>query len=220
MANQPPSLANDLLRIHKVITRGLRVGIEKGDQFIQNGFTDETTRKGYTDYVQALLLVLDAHHGGEDAIAFPAIQAKLPSAPYEKLSADHKVIEDRMHPIQEAVTAAAAGNDDAMPSLVDSLRAVNALWSPHIQIEERHFTADALEPVMPVKEQGRISGAMSKHSQEVATPGYLSLPFVLYNLEPDDRAALAAFMPPMLVNELIPKAWKEQWAPMKPFLLE
>jgi hypothetical protein len=31
---------------------------------------------------------------------------------------------------------------------------------------------------------------------------------------------MAASMPSMVLDELIPKAWKEQWAPMKPFLLE
>jgi hypothetical protein len=30
---------------------------------------------------------------------------------------------------------------------------------------------------------------------------------------------MAQQMPPVVSQELVPVAWKEQWAPMKPFLL-
>ena len=31
---------------------------------------------------------------------------------------------------------------------------------------------------------------------------------------------LASRMPPEMMEQLVPVAWKDQWAPMKPFLLE
>jgi hemerythrin-like domain-containing protein len=219
MTNQIPSLANDLLRIHRAITRGLSVGLEKGAQYVQDGFPDPATRKGYTDYVQSLAIVLAAHHLAEDEIAFPAISEKLPGVPYGKLATDHQAIDTLVGPLRQAVAQAAAGEDAALPGLVNGLRSIHDLWAPHIHIEETHFTPAALAGVMPVEEQMRLSGAMAQHSQEHATPGFLALPFVLFNLNPEDRAAMTATMPAMLVEELIPKTWKDLWAAMKPFLL-
>ena len=34
-----PNLAKDLVRIHKVVTRGLNVAIEQGQTFAQDGFS-------------------------------------------------------------------------------------------------------------------------------------------------------------------------------------
>jgi hypothetical protein len=51
-------------------------------------------------------------------------------------------------------------------------------------------------------------------------PHYLVVPFMLYNLEPGPRSILASRMPSEMTEQLVPVAWKDQWAPMKPFLLE
>ena len=220
MTNVQANLAQDLLRIHRAITRGLNVGLEKGAQYEQTGFPNPETRKGYTDYALALTLVLSSHHLGEDEVAFPAIRERLPAAPYEKLAADHHTIDRLLERFKPAVTQAAAGDGAALHQLVDVLRSVNALWAPHIHIEETSFSPQALGAVMGMDEQARLGGLISKHSAEHSDPAYLTLPFVLYNLAPEDRAVLASTMPPMLVQELIPKAWKDLWAPMKPFLLE
>jgi hypothetical protein len=46
------------------------------------------------------------------------------------------------------------------------------------------------------------------------------VPFILYNLSAEDRAIMAQQMPPAVSQELVPIVWKEQWAPMVPFLLD
>ena len=51
-----------------------------------------------------------------------------------------------------------------------------------------------------------------------AKPAPLSVPFLLYNSEPEDRAAFSSFMPPELTQQLVPIVWQDEWAPMKPFL--
>jgi hypothetical protein len=48
----------------------------------------------------------------------------------------------------------------------------------------------------------------------------LGVPFVLYNLPAQERAIQARTMPSAVVEELVPVVWKEQWAPMQPFLLD
>jgi hypothetical protein len=65
-----------------------------------------------------------------------------------------------------------------------------------------------------------VSGA--DQATVVPLPGTLSivqLPFFYFNLEPADRARLAAKMPPPLTQQLIPVDWKDAWAPMRPFFL-
>ena len=165
--------------------------------------------------------VLEAHHLSEDEVAFPYFKERLRSVPYERLSADHHEIETLLSSIKKATADVTAENaEDGMTRLIDGLRKVSSVWTPHIRIEEEHFSSKALSEVMSTEEQGRMSGAMGKHSQEHATPGYLALPFTLFNLDAVDRAEMAAEMPPMVMEELVPKVWKDQWAPMKPFLLD
>lgn len=217
----PSSIAQDLIRIHKVITRGLAVTVEKGTAYLQAGFPDSAIRRGYTDYALSLSIVLEAHHLGEDEVAFPALQEKLPTAPYERLSKNHLEIEVLLGMIRQTIPPLAETGDEAsLRHLLEILRKVTAIWRPHIQAEERHFAQEALSAVMSMDEQIHISGLMAKHGQEHSVPAYLALPFVLFNLAAEDRSAMAAKMPRTVLEELIPNVWKDQWAPMKPFLLE
>ena len=216
-----PNLAQDLIRIHRVITRGLTVGIAKGAEYLQSGVPQPQVFLGYSNYAHSLASVLGAHHQGEDQVAFPVLRIQLTSAPYERLSGDHHEIELLLDLIHQAVDDL-AGNapKDGVRILVDCLRRVYTLWVPHIQLEEYHFSREMIGAVMSLENQGQLSEAMGKHNQEHAGPPYWVVPFVLFNLEPEDRAAMAATFPPMIMDELVPKVWKDQWAPMKPFLLD
>jgi hypothetical protein len=221
LENNAPSLAQDLLRIHKVLSRGLIVAVERGQGFIQSGFPDPGMRTGYALYIQGLAAVLDGHHLSEDEIAFPALRDKIPSVPYERLTRHHQEIVALLDSVKNTLPVVEQGGDQAgLGELVDGLRKISDIWRPHIQAEEWYFSPEALDAVMSPEEQGIVSAAMGKYSQEHAVPGYLALPFVLFNLEAGDRAVMAASLPTTVVEELIPKVWKEQWAPMKPFLLE
>jgi hemerythrin-like domain-containing protein len=195
--------------------------VARGTDFMQAGFTDPGMRKGYADYTQSLVTVLDAHHLNEDEIAFPSLRDKITAAPYDRLTRNHQEIVVLLASVSKALPAVAEKGDQAdLLELVDILRKISSVWRPHIQTEEFYFSEEALAASVSPEEQERISAAMAKHSQEHSTPPSLVLPFVLFNLEAEDRAEMAATLPAMVVEELIPKGWKEQWAPMKPFLLE
>jgi hypothetical protein len=58
-----------------------------------------------------------------------------------------------------------------------------------------------------------------EHAQQHTVPDYLIVPFLLYNLPPDKRTFFAGEMPPVVTEQLVPVAWKDKWAPMKPFLV-
>lgn len=66
-----PNSGRDLVRIHRIATRGLDVSIENGRSFTRDGYPDSDTREGYVNYVQALVSVLHGHHLAEDDLVFP-----------------------------------------------------------------------------------------------------------------------------------------------------
>ena len=219
--SKKPSLAEDLARIHRVITRGLEVSIMHGEEFIQQGFPDAGVQKGYTDYVQSLVTVLDAHHTTEDELAFPFFMEKIPDAPYSRLAAEHDEMDQILVKSGEKLKELSGEKSAQMLTLLVSLlQRLSAIWLRHIGVEEIHFDEQAINSIMGPEEQGKMSGMMAKHSMDMSPQPFLTVPFILFNLAPADRAAMTANMPPVLVNQLVPVDWKEQWAPMKPFLLD
>ncbi len=219
MEKNTPTAAADLIRIHKVITRGIIVGLAKGREYMQTGFTQPEASLGYSSYTHSLVSVLGAHHTGEDLISFPEFRKVIPSAPYARLTSDHQQIERLLAPLPPAIAALAYDSLKGLMQIVDAFRQISALWEPHIQLEESYFSEAAINAVMDLKDQRRISEAASKHSQEHSGPPYWVIPFILYNLEPDEREVMAAGFPQMVLDELVPKAWADQWTPMKPLLL-
>jgi hypothetical protein len=219
--NDLPNLAQDLVRIHKAITRGLTVVVTRGTQFVREGFPDVRIRQGFADYILSLAGVLGAHHLGEDEIAFPAFRPKLPEVPYGRLTADHQFIETSLAVVRMSIGELAAGTSmEGLSTVVEALRKDTEVWIPHIQLEEKYFSQDAIAVVMTPDEQAQVSIALGKHSQEHVGPLYLALPFVLFNLAVKDRAAMSKTLPKQVTEELIPKVWQEKWAPMKPFFLD
>jgi hemerythrin-like domain-containing protein len=221
MAQSAPNLAQDLVRIHRVITRAINIDFNKGIEYLQSGFPTTETLHGYTSYTHCLAAVLGSHHTSEDIIAFPEFKKVLPSAPYARLTAEHEEVELLLASIRQAL-ADISGNSPqgGLKTLVNTLQKISRVWGPHIHTEERHFSKEALEAAFSPEEEQKISEAASKHSQEHSEPPYWVVPFILYNLEQEDRAIMAANFPPMIMDELVPKVWKDQWAPMKPFLLD
>ncbi len=219
---QKPNVANDLIRIHKIITRGLEVAMEQGRSFAQNGYPDQATRDGFVCYVQALASMTHGHHLTEDEVAHPYFRDKLLEMPYDVLTSEHQAMVPILEEIQAAIerVASEAESGDALGVLNRALARLADLWYPHFQKEEKHFTPEKVGALIDVDEQIRLAQQFAQHSQQHAGPDYLVVPFMLYNLEPADRAALSKAMPPVVTEQLVPVVWKEKWAAMKPFLLD
>jgi hypothetical protein len=210
----PPNLGAGLLAIHRVLTRGIAVARENGEVYAATGFPDDKTAEGYFRYVLALGSVMHGHHASEDEIAFPFLRDRLPDAPYDELAADHLTI----HAVLDDI--AAARESGSLADLNAALTRLSELWQPHIQKEEEFFTPAVSAEALSVQENIELSRQSAEHSSEVAQPAPLTLPFILYNLEPEDRALMTESMPPELTQHLVPVVWKDEWAPMKPFLLD
>jgi hypothetical protein len=221
MEQPKASLAQDLLRIHKVITRGLEVSLRSGRQYLEGGSQRAEELMGYSNYVHCLGAVLKAHHISEDIVIFPAARKVLPNAPYRQFSTDHRKIEALLIVLTQAIPGLAGDRAEESTKLVaDTVNEISSIWYPHIQLEEANFTQATIDCMFVQDEQRRIGGEVGKISQEYGTPQNWVVPFVLFNLELEERKSMAASLPPAIMDELIPKVWKDEWSPMKPFLLD
>jgi hypothetical protein len=217
-----PNVGADLLRIHRCITRGVQVSMQQSATFAQDGFPSPEVRDGFLLYLQAMKGVLDSHHLGEEEVTFPALREKMPTVPYDKLLADHRVIVGVLERLQGAVAAAAPEGAPAaaLHDLHDSIAMLSRLWYPHIAIEESFWNPGAISALLSDEENLELGRRIGEGSQKHLHAPAVELPFVLYNLEPEDRAVMVQAMPPAVTQQLVPVVWRDQWAPMKPFLLE
>jgi hemerythrin-like domain-containing protein len=216
-----PNVALDLLRIHSIITRALSVTSEKSQRFAQEGFPDASTKEGFLCYARSFVSVLHGHHLTENELAFPYFREILPDAPYDLLIAQHQELLRVLDEIKAAIEEVSADRQAAasLNKLNQALRRVADLWHRHIGIEQDHFTVARLAALINREEHIRLGRLFVEHSQKHTGPGYLVVPFLLYNLAPEERAILARNMPFLLKRLLVPVVWRARWASMRPFLL-
>jgi hypothetical protein len=216
-----PNIALDLLRIHSIITRGLEVATGKSQVFARDGFPDASTREGFVCYARSLVSVVHGHHLTENELAFPYFRTKLPDAPYDLLVAQHEELVHVLDQIKTAIedVASALQEAAALTRLNGALRQIGSIWHPHIGIEQDHFAPARIGPLLPPEEHARLGALFAEHGRRNMGPGYLVVPFLLYNLPPEERALFTRPMPFILTRVLVPVVWKKRWASMRPFLL-
>ena len=213
-----PNFARAMVTFHNIITRGLAVSLENAGH--GNSALDDN-RSGFSDYVHSLASLLHAHHLTEDDLVFPYLRTVLPEAPYDKLSSDHKLMEPTIETLENAKERWKSGAVDALGEMYSSVKSLNDLWHPHIAIEEKEiYVPEKLEELIEPQEHVRLMQQSAELSFKNMGPHNLVVPFMLYNLEPGPRSILASHMPSEITEQLVPVDWKDQWAPMKPFLLE
>lgn len=207
-----------MVTFHNIITRGLAVSLRNAGQ--QNSALEDN-RSGFSDYVHSLASLLYSHHLTEDELVFPYMKTVLPEAPYDKLSSDHKLLKPMIETLENANGRWKSGAEDALEEVSSSVESLNGLWHPHIAIEEKEiYVPEKLEELIEPQEHLRLMQQSSEIGMKNMGPHYLVVPFMLYNLEPGPRSILASHMPSEMTEQLVPVAWKDKWAPMKPFLLE
>ncbi len=216
-----PDVGADLTRVHKAITRGQNVIIERSAAFAETGFPKDIQPTGFADYVKSYTSLLNGHHITEDDLAFPLFRMKYPDIAYDRLADDHRKIVVMINEINALVDKIIARPDDKslFLELGKTMAGMKALWHPHIDLEEQAFSSKMIDAVFSAEEQAQMGQQMAQHAQKNSGPDYLIIPFYLFNLSTGDRADLLKQMPPMVTEQLVPIAWKDKWAAMKPFLL-
>jgi hypothetical protein len=138
------------------------------------------------------------------------------------LVSQHQAMSPLLNGLNAFVQKSRANGEDpeALTDLEKYLRQFDELWDAHIRIEEEYITVEKLAELLPPDVHHSLHQSFASYSQQHSQPAYLTIPFTLYNLEPDVRQILAGSMPPEITQNLVPVVWKEQWASMRPFLLE
>ena len=209
------SVAEDLFRIHRIISRALSVSIQKCDEYLVDQSLPPEEAKGFGMYVATLKWVTHSHHLTEDEIAFPYFKDKL-EAPYARLADDHRSMAYILIKLDKCLPGVSSGG---VGKLREILAEFGKLWGPHIRIEEEYFAADRLKAVVGMQEQVGLAKRFAEHGKNNAGPGSLALPFLFYNLEGTDREAFMMLFPWIVKKVLVPIAWRGRWKPMSPFLL-
>lgn len=217
-----PNIGSAMTIVHNAITRGLEESKKRSIIFLGAGYTNAAVRGGFETYVRTLGMVIKAHHSAEDHVVYPYLKPKLPDAPYDQLSIEHQQMDVLLNELKEAADAFADQNQDneTLKSLDRIVTNLTALWIPHIATEQLTLYEPPLtEAIMNAEEQLTLIQTATKHSLEQGNPA-LIVPFILYDLESEDRENMAVLMPTEILQEMIPTVWKHEWSPMQPFLLD
>lgn len=215
MSEKPmPNIGLDLQRVHRAITRGLAVSQENCQAFSEGGFPDATTAEGFWKYCLGLEAIANSHHVAEDEVYFPFLRERLPDVDFDTLVAEHQEMHNTLDEMRAAREAGSLGG------MQRALSSMAGLWHSHIAVEEAEFGPEVAAKTATVPETIELAQKAAALSQEHAQPAPLAMPFLLYNLEGEDRAFFLGAMPEQVTQQLVPIVWKDEWAAMKPFLLD
>jgi len=214
-------VGTDIIRFHRIITRSLEVAIQNVNSFLDMGAIKESKGEGFLNFMQSFSTVLDAHHLLENEKIFPYFKDKLPDAPYDRLMTQHKWFKDLLSQINGGISNIKSNLDEleSLNLLKTDLKQMDKIWHPHIGIEEDHIYGKVGDLNLSPEETNRLREEFSQFFQEHSEPASLVMPFVLYNLSPEDRAILAQGLPEIVTKQLVPVDWKDEWASMQPYLL-
>ena len=223
MSNEnQPNIGEDYIRFHKVMTRGLAVSLQNINEFLQIGALEKLNRKGFIKYVQSFSSVLHGHHQAEDEKIFPYFKDKLPEVPYERLMSEHEIFKVGLQEINTGLGHLKSENDElnSLKLLKSGFGKIDKIWNPHIKIENTQLYGKIGSLNIDIEEMIRIQTEDGKFFQDHTDPAYLVVPFVLYNLSPEDRTIASQGFPEMVTKKLVPIEWKDKWISMQPFLLK
>jgi hemerythrin-like domain-containing protein len=223
MSNEnQPNVGEDFIRFHRIVTRSLEVAIQNVNEFLEIGALEKSKREGFLNFVQSFSSFVEAHHLVENEKVFPYFMDKLPEVPYDRLMDEHKEIKAALQEINSGVTSLRSERDESrhLILLKSGLGKIDQIWLPHIQIEESQLYQRVGSLKIKLEEMIRIRTEFSQFFQERIGPAYLMMPFILFNLSPEDRAVLAHGLPETVTKQLVPIDWKDKWASMQPFLLK
>jgi len=211
------NLSESMFRIHRAISRALNVAVQVNKS---KGPAIEL-RPGFQLYLQALAAVLHAHHVSEDEVLFPFWRGVEPQAPIDTLIHHHRSIIPYLKDIHGWVALGLEGwKPDSISQLGTTIDGLNQLWHNHITLEESVFSVGQVVKLLSAEDGEELNTQLAAQSQQHAQPAELVIPFVLYNLEGEDREAMKVAFPPVVIEQMIPITWKPAWQPMQPFLLD
>jgi hypothetical protein len=220
MSDRELSLVDYFLTVHQVISRGVDISNAQIDDFVKNGFPNDTTCDGYLYYVYALTVLFDSHHKTEDDIGFPFFREALPNTHFEWLLEDHDLITgfiEELRPILGALNKREQVNINLV-LCKDLLWKISDRWYGHIGLEEEEFI-NLIDDLISNEERVRLFTQFKDYNYKLLEPHNLTFPFMLHNLEPQDQRHILTAYSEAWFADLNAPAWRAEWESMIPFLL-
>lgn len=218
--NTISELTAGLVRIHKVLTRAIDVIDKRSNHYAGNGFGSNSEKVGFITYSNSFVTLFLSHHNGEEKIAFPYMKEKGSTADFDILCAQHLQMHAEVEKLKTSLQGIESGFEtESLKEISAVIGKIKYLWENHICDEEKTFSTQGILSLMSEKEDADLSKQLAEHGRDNGGPGPLLIPFILYNLEGEDRKIMASHFPSVVVGLLVPYIWKKKWAPMKPLLI-
>ena len=215
-------LGEDYIKLHKAMTRGIDVSLENINKFLKVGELDNLNREGFLNYVQSFSWVLHGHHLVEDEKIFPYFRDRLPEVPYPQLIKEHEIFNLGLQEINSATNNLKSNNNElnSLKLLKSGFERLDNIWINHIGIENTQLYVMIRSLNMEPGEMSKIEYESRGFFQEHSGPGYMVIPFVLYNLNQKDRKVITQGFPDEITDKLLLGDWKNKWISMQPYFLK
>jgi len=118
------------------------------------------------------------HHGKEEGILFKSLEGKSLSPGHkvimDRLVQEHKIAREEVKGLLEATQRYERGDLDAVAHISAHLKRLIALYPPHIELEDKHFFAPAMEYFSP-EEKKRMLDDCYDHDAGMAQRKYVEM---------------------------------------------
>ena len=216
MSLQTDPLMTVIQGVHRALTRALNVLVDESMQFRTEEQVDGKRTEGFRMYARTFCDLMHAHHDGEEELAFVHIRSILSAKDMVALDREHEVMLEALHALQTYVAAPAPWDSSHWWGLHRAASALLSGWEAHRLNEETQMAKASV--LMSRDERVRLAKALELFGIANAGPGHRVVPFILYNLEGEDREAMGSRMPFFMKGILVPFFWRVNYRPMLPFL--
>ena len=169
-----PNVGNDLIRIHKVVTRALEISRKNS----QDASLAEADQPGFALYVRALTILLHGHHARRGRVGLSVLAqtpAGRPIRSTQRATPPDGWFSEKI----EGWLGAGLGawQADLRGELQSTLAGLQTLWLSHISVEEATMGPENSSKLLTPEENGQLSQQMAEHGQAHSQPGELVMPF-------------------------------------------
>jgi hemerythrin-like domain-containing protein len=193
----------DMFAVHHALTGAL----DQADDLVGGATTPERVEI-VASFYDNVLEFLHVHHQGEDELVYPILESRCASERglLERIDDQHKLLYQPMDEAWAAIAAWRASADVADGQRVaEAIDRIDDVLRPHLAEEETQVLPIASKWISP-EEWGQLP-AHSLGTFRRDKP-WLALGLVMESLTDDQRAAMAASMPPELTQ-----LWENEWGP-------
>jgi len=182
---------SDMPAVHKVF----RSSLASAPAFVTSAAGNDERRALMVNYYTNLISFLEAHHDGEEELVFPLLIERAPEHKtlIEKVAGQHTEVVGLMGAVRDSLGSWDAKGDAEASGVVQSLRFLDGVLSPHLDQEEAEIVPMAAEH-LTVEEWGALPGhALGSFGGDKI---WLIMGLIRENFTQEQRDMMLEHMPP------------------------